>query len=188
MAPTRRQILTGGLLGAAALAVGGIGGAAALGLRPGILRAPPRPPQVLDPAEYSVMAAVADRMVRGEGLDAEALEVALRVDDILATLHPAAVAEIRQVLVLLENALAGFLLEGRTVPFTAAPPAVQDRVLAGWAEARIPVFRTAYRGLHGLCMAAAWSRQDLYALVDYPGPPPLHGRIPATPTATVEGP
>lgn len=170
--PTRRTFIQAGLVGATALAIGGLG----LGLRATVYRAPAMPLQALSPRGFSVVAALADRFFDygGDGLPTAAeVQVAELVDAYLATAHPAVTVEIEQALFLLENAAAGALLEGRFTTFTGSSPAVQDAILQGWAGASIPIFRKAYRGLHALLNGVYWGDARTYAAIGYPGPPPL---------------
>ncbi len=173
MPPSRRSLLKLGLGGAALLAAGGLG----LGLWPGPVRPTPSGLAVLDPRSYSVLAAVADRICPGgEGLPAASdLDVAALVDSHLARLHPADAAELLQGLVLLENALAGLIFDGRPKPFTACSPEVQDAVLLAWQGSRVTVRRVVFQALRGLIAAAYWGHPDLYAAVGYPGPPDYSG-------------
>jgi hypothetical protein len=144
----------------------------AVWVRGTVLRPPAQPLRYLSLHEFSILAAVADRLVRGPGIPSAAdLLVAENVDGVLARMHPADAGEVRSVLHLLENALAGLVLDGRISTFTGSPPEVQDRVLAAWSRARVPLFRTAYRALHSLCLGAAWGNPAMYAHAGYPGPP-----------------
>ena len=113
-----------GLGGATLLALGGVG----LALRPGALRPAPPGLQVFDARHYSVIAAVADRFCPGgAGLpSAGDLGLAALVDQHVATLHPGDIAELLQGILLLENALAGAILDGQPAAFTARTPAAQD--------------------------------------------------------------
>lgn len=172
--PTRRTVLQAGLLGTAILTLGGVG----LALRGTRHVTPATPLRVLSEREFSTLSAVADRMFEAEGLPtARDLRVAEGVDALLATMHPATVAEIQQVLALLENALAGLVIGGRISTFSASSPQTQRRVLRGWASSRWPTLRTAYRALHGLCMGVAWSHPELHAVLGYPGPPTGLNRV-----------
>lgn len=166
---SRRTVLRYGLGGAALLAAGGVG----LSLRSTVLRAPRRPPRVLSPEEFSILAAVAERIAPGgNGFPpASELEVAEKIDDYLFFKPDEVRAEFRQVLHLLENALAGLLLDLRPRTFTGSSPAQQDAILADWQHSRLHVRRTAFVALHGLCTATYYSNPATYALVGYPGPP-----------------
>lgn len=171
---SRRTFITVGLLGAAALAVGGVG----LGLRPTVHRQPRGPLKALDPRAYSILAAVVDRVARGEGLPAAAdLGVTEALDGVVARMHPEAAAQFVQVLYLLENALAGLVLDQRFTTFTGSSPEVQDHVLQTWAHSAWSVQRTAYRALHGLIIGAYWANPELFGAIGYGGPPPLHGLL-----------
>ena len=184
MALTRRTFITVGLVGAAALAVGGLG----LGLRPTVHRTPRRPLRALDAVSFSVVAALADRIARGDGLPTAAdLGVAEAVDDVAASMHPEAAAQLMQVLHLLENALAGLVLDQRLTTFTGSSPQVQDRVLLAWSTSAWPLQRTAYRAVHGLIIGAYWANPELHEAIGYPGPPPLHGLLDRVGAAPADG-
>jgi hypothetical protein len=167
----RRRFLQVGLLGAGALALGGVG----LGLRPSTLRAPARPLQALDPVTFSVIAAVADRVVPGGGAwpTASQVQVAEKIDALLATCEPGMVAEVRQALQLLENALAGLLLDGRTTTFTGSGPEAQDAILEAWRTSGLLVQRTVYKAVRGLCASAYFASPEVWPAMGYGGPPNL---------------
>lgn len=169
MSLSRRTVLRYGLGGAALLAVGGVG----LGLRPGVLREPKAPLRALDAVAFSVLAAVAERVAPGgQGFPAaSALGVPEKVDALLASSDPGLAAEVSQALKLLENALTGLLLEGRTRPFTACSAAEQDAVLESWRTSGLLVRRQVYKALRGLCASAYYASPETYAAVGYPGPP-----------------
>ncbi|MCB9681636.1 MAG: gluconate 2-dehydrogenase subunit 3 family protein [Alphaproteobacteria bacterium] len=169
MALTRRGLLGVGLGGAALLAVGGIG----VALRPTVLREPAMPLQALSPRAFSVLAAVADRVCPGgDGAPtAAAVHVAEKVDALMATLPSAVAAELEQALMLLENALAGLVLDGRPRTFTASTPAQQDVILATWRDSSLQLRRQVYRAVRGLTAAAYHGSPETYASVGYPGPP-----------------
>lgn len=158
-----------GLGGAIALAAGGVG----LSLQRTAPREPGRPLRALDARTFSILAAVADRVAPArEGFPAASdLQVAEKVDELLATVDPAVVDEVTQVLHLLENGLAGLVFDGRPRAFTALDPAAQDRALAAWQGSRLHLRRTAYKALHGLCAAAYYASPEIYPAVGYPGPP-----------------
>lgn len=180
MALSRRTILRYGLGGALLLSAGGVG----LSLQPTRLRQPAGPLQVLDERTFSVLAAVADRITPGGGglPPARELQVAEKVDALLARLHPADAGEMRQALLLLENALAGLVLDGRARPFTRLEPEEQDEVLRSWQHSRLHLRRTAWAAIHGLCAAAYYASPAIHPLLGYPGPPDYgNTRVEATP-------
>ncbi|MCB9778757.1 MAG: hypothetical protein H6742_09360 [Alphaproteobacteria bacterium] len=176
---SRRSVLKVGLLGSAMLAAGGVG----LGLWPGAHQTPPGWLQALTPASWSVAGAVARRMCPASrtGLpSADTVDVATRMDAVLGRMHPADAAEVHQALLLLENALAGLLLDGRPVPFTRADGPTQDAALAAWRDSRLPLRRKAYKAVRNLVMSSYWSHPDTYAGAGYPGPPDFgQARAPA---------
>jgi hypothetical protein len=166
---TRRRLLGIGLVGTAALALAGVG----LGLRPGVETAPQTELLVLTPTQFSVLAALSVVVCPGDDAlpDARHFQVAEKLDATLATVHPGLAAELGQALLLLENALAGAFLEGRITPFTACTRAEQTEIWNSWARSDLALRRTVFKGLTGLITATYWSHQELWAAIDYPGPP-----------------
>jgi hypothetical protein len=79
--------------------------------------------------------------------------------------------EFKQLLGLLESAVAGFILGGRTSTFTSLSPPQQWAVLDSWRHARTPVFRTAFKAIHGLICASYYSLPAVHSRVGYPGVP-----------------
>lgn len=180
MAWNRRRFLQVGLLGAGVLALGGVG----LALRPGALRAPRRPLRVLDATAFSVLAAVAERVAPGgTGADgarfppASEVLVAEKLDELLSTSDPAMATELTQALLLLENALAGLVLDGRPRAFTACTPDEQDVILEAWRTSRLQVRRQVYKALRGLCASTYYGSPEVFAAVGYPGPPDFRGAV-----------
>lgn len=168
MITTRRTVLAG-VVGVAV--VGTVGGVALLAM-PTVVRSGPAL-EVLDAVSASILAAVADVMCPGgAGLPtATEVDVAGRVDALLASLHPGAAADLVSLLGLLENALFGLLLDGRPRTYTACDPAQQAAVLESWRTSRIPQRRTGYRALHGLVSGAYWSHPRVFPASGYPGSP-----------------
>lgn len=168
--PDRRTILKAGMLGSALLAVGGVG----LALREGTPRAPAVALRVLDARGFSTLAAAAEVLVPGgAGLPSPSeVQVTETVDAALAHCHPGVQKEMKQLLSLLENALAGLLLDGRPRCFSACDHATRERVLASWQTAYNPLLRSGFKALHGFCSGAYWSSSAVAPLIGYPGPQP----------------
>ena len=175
---SRRTWIRRGLLGGAVLA---LGGATVLAGERG-KRVPPQAPlKALDPESYSVLSAVAERMVPpAPGFPRpRAIHVVEHVDTVVSRLEDADQRDLTRVLHLLENALPGLLLDGRLVPFTRLDPARQDRVLLGWRDSRLALRRSAYKVIRSLVLAAYYATPATYAAVGYPGPPDVSGMVPA---------
>ncbi|MED5464179.1 MAG: gluconate 2-dehydrogenase subunit 3 family protein [Myxococcota bacterium] len=179
---SRRNLLKLGLGGAALLSVGGVG----LALRPTVLVQPRSGLRALDQQTYSILAAMAERIVpQQEGFPrASDVGVADKLDTLLWAMHPADVRELRQGLLLVENALAGLVLDGRWSSFTGSPPEVQDQALEALRTSWIPLRRSLYRAIYGLVSGTYWSQPGLYALAGYGGPPEFgagQSKIPSRP-------
>ncbi|MFZ5438400.1 MAG: gluconate 2-dehydrogenase subunit 3 family protein [Myxococcota bacterium] len=169
--PTRRSFLQKGLIGGALLA---LGGGTWLALRRSAPVVVPEGLQVLSPREYAVMWALVQRFAppRDGFPSADSIKTTLAVDGIFAMLEDVTRTELKQLLMLFENALPNFLFGGRTTPFTQLDPTEQDAVLAEWRDSRLPLRRTGYVALRGLVMAAYYGNRATWAPVGYPGPPP----------------
>jgi hypothetical protein len=170
----RRRFIKRGILGGALLLVGG---AVPIALRSTLVgRRPARGLKLLTIEEHAILAAVAARVVPGDGAGdkwptAEAVDCAGKVDALMARVHPDVGAEFRQVLHLFENGLVGLLTTGTPRPFTRATPAEQDARLEAWRRSRLAVLRSGYQALKRLAQATYFSSPEVYALVGYPGPP-----------------
>ena len=165
----RRTFIRRGLFGGLLLAVGG---AVGLGAWPTVRRySARRPLRALDGRQFAVLAAVAARTVTAPGADP--LTIAERVDAQMALAPPEVRADFGKLLLLFDNALAGFLFDGRPQPFTRLSPAAQDAVLAGWRDSRLALRRSGYAVLRKLTQAAWYASPEAWADVGYPGPPQL---------------
>jgi hypothetical protein len=72
---------------------------------------------------------------------------------------------------LVENALAGLLFDGRWSSFTGSSPEVQDAALNNLRTSVIPIRRSIYRAIYGMVSGAYWSSPETYAAAGYGGPP-----------------
>ena len=170
---SRRGLLKTGVVGATLLAVGGPlfllsrSGRSPRGARHALL--------ALTPYEHEIFSTAAARLVPGDGaLDwpsAEALEVAGKVDALIARLHPRAIKELRQLLHVFESALTGLVSIGAPRTFTRSSPEEQDRRLDAWRRSRVALFRSGYQAMKRLSHAIYYSSPETYARVGYPGPP-----------------
>ncbi len=168
--PSRRSLLKRGLAGGALLAAGGAG---FLALRGGKRVPPPFDGlHVFSEREYAVLDALARRLVGTlpGWPSVEQVGVAQAVDRIAERTEPSVQAELKQLLGLFENALAGFLFGGRTRPFTALDAPAQDQVLAEWRDSRVALRRTGYNALRTLVLAGYYQSSLSWKPIGYPGP------------------
>ena len=165
----RRTILKYGLAGSLLLGIGGVG----LSLQETKRVASQKPLQVLSETEFSILYAIADILLPATGSfpAAHTVQVAEGVDETLAHSHAEVQAEIKQALLLIENAFAGFVLDQRTRPFTQLSQAEQDEALAAWKTSKIMLRRKAFKALNALCSGAYFAAPQTHALVGYSGPP-----------------
>lgn len=184
-APTRRQLIGGSLGASGLLFLGGFG----LALRPGANHPVPAL-EALDERAFRTLEAFARRVCPHDpeaGFpSADAIGVAKLVDTHVATMHETDRAELNQALWLLENALAGLFIEGRTRAFSVASADAQDRALAAWRGSSIGVLRRTYLALQQLCISSYYGHPSVYAAIGYPGPPD-YGQADAPAIQPVQG-
>jgi hypothetical protein len=174
MTVPRRGFLKKGLVGGALLFIGGGAGLALRGTKPGN---PARKPlRLLSAGEYAVLAAIAARVVPGDGAapawpTAEAADCAGKIDALLARCHPDVGQDFKRLLGLFENGLAGLFIQGSPTPFTRLDPAGQDARLEAWRRSRVTLLRSGYQALVRLVHATYFSTPEVYPVIGYPGPP-----------------
>jgi hypothetical protein len=172
----RRTFLKWGLAGTVLLAVGGGAWLATRRTRPvGGLAGPF---VALAPEEVAVLVALSDRLVPARaGFPAPLdVEVPRRVDAIVAMSPEPVQQEIRQLVRLFENALAGFVLDGQLRTFTDSSPEQQDARIRAWQASRYTLRRTGYKALKKLVYAAYYGAPATWPALGYPGPPSLGPR------------
>jgi hypothetical protein len=163
----RRRFLKVGLWGSAALVAAGAG----LSLWPSLQRyRPKRALAALDGPTFNVLAAAAARVVPADG---DPIEIAHLVDDALALGSAEAQADFRKLLKLLENGLAGLILDGRPRNFTRLSPEAQDAALLHFRDSRIVGRRAGYHALRKLCLGAYYAGESTWAAIGYGGPPQI---------------
>jgi hypothetical protein len=176
----RRVFLKRGLFGGALLAVA----AAGVALIPGDRSVRPTGPlHVFSPAAFSVLAALAARVLKGTS--ANPVEIAMRVDASVQRAPPEVGKDLGSALLLLENALPGLLLRGSPKPFSMLDGDAQDRAFHAWRDSRLLLLRGAYHGLRKICLAAHYATLEAGPEVGYSGPlltkaapPPIEARAP----------
>jgi hypothetical protein len=170
-APTasRRRVLKLGLAGAALLLLGGSG----LALYPSrACGAPTAPLVALDERAFQVLVAVAARIVTAAGADPVA--IAQGVDRALSYALAETQSDVRALLGLFENALAGFVFDLRVTPFTRLSPSAQDAALESWRTSRLVVRRTGYQALRKLCLASFYVQEASWSDLGYAPPSGLN--------------
>jgi hypothetical protein len=187
----RRSFLKYGLAGAALLAVGGGTFLATRRTRP----APglTGPFVALGPEEATVLLALSERLLPARPGFPSPLDVDLprRIDALVSLMPPDGQKEVRQLVGLFENALAGLVLDGQLRTFTAGSPEQQDARIRSWQTSRILVRRTGYRALKKIVYSSYYGAPETWKAIGYPGPPPTGGPVvrdaPFVPGTITEG-
>jgi hypothetical protein len=99
------------------------------------------------------------------------VDPAFNADRVLSRADPSSRAELKQLLGLFDNALAGFLFGGRVTPFTQLSSEAQADVLRGWQTSRVTLRRTGYEALRTLLLAAYFGSPAVWRALGYGGPP-----------------
>jgi hypothetical protein len=142
------------------------------------------------PAEYSIWAAVAERILAWDATPTTAeearltgfverpaapspaqLDVAAKADAFLSPLPPSDAKDLKQLLTLFDNALFSLLTGGPATPFTQMSAAQQDAHLHAWQTSRLAIRRTGFQAMKRLCAAIYFGAPETFASVGYPGPP-----------------
>ena len=189
---TRRGLLKKTLGGAVLLAAAG---AVPVALRKTKLCQAPHALQFFTAAEYSIWAAVAERVLAQQataatrepgGESAEALlqaehrppapspaqvDVAGKADAFLAPLPEKDAKDLKQLLALFDNALFSFVTGGPARPFTEMNADEQDAHLKAWQTSRLAIRRTGFQAMKRLCCAIYFAAPETFAAMGYPGPP-----------------
>jgi hypothetical protein len=187
----RRSFLKYGVAGAALLAVGG-------GTWLATRRTVPTPGlagpfTALSPEEATIFLELSDRLLPPRPGFPSPLDVDLprRIDALVALMDEESRKEVRQLVRLFENALAGLLLDGQLRTFTASTPEQQDARIRSWQQSRYRVRRTGYRALKKIVYASYYGARETWAALGYPGPPaigaPVARAARAAPATITEG-
>ena len=139
------------------------------------LRRPPHAPlRLLTADEYAMFAAVAARIVPGDGAGPPGppprRSTARARSTRCSLAHPTR-RRAPRLLRLFESGLSGLVLTRKPTPFTRLAPAEQDARLEAWRHSRLALLRSGYQALKRLAQATYYSSPEVYALVGYPGPP-----------------
>jgi len=166
---TRRRFLTYGFGGVALLALPAIG----LSLRKSVLVPPKAELLTFSERQYSTLVAVADTLCPGDGdlPSAQDVDVAGQLDVLFSRCHPGVGSDIAAALDLMENALAGALLDQRFQTFTACTASVRAQVLLDWSLSAITLRRAVFKALRGFVMAAYWGSPGTWPAIGYAGMP-----------------
>ena len=127
------------------------------------------------PAEYSIFAAIARRMIPypPDFPDAH-LWVAQQADRFLARCERNKVKEFHTLLSAFENPWSLFHLSWMAQePFTQMPPEKQDKYINIWRRHGFTSFRKGFVALKRLVMSTYYSSEKTWKAIGYPGPPDL---------------
>lgn len=155
------------------LAVVVVGGGALASRKTKLRREPPSGLSVLTLAEYSILAAIADRVCpepRPGVPGASALDVAALADRLFVRAGDDAKKGVKTALAVFENGLTGAIFFERVTPFTQLSAAEQDEVLVAFRESKVGIRRTIYRALTSLAASLYYGHPDVWPSIGYPGP------------------
>jgi hypothetical protein len=172
---SRRRFLKAGLFGTVGIFVLG----ATLAARKTVVGAHANGAlRVLSAEQYAVLSAVAERICPPPAPGAPgaaALGVAQSIDAMLAEKSALFQRDVKSVLWMVENALVSALFLERVRPFTQLSAAEQDATLDAMRRSSVPLRRTMFAALRGLCAATYFGDQRTWTRMGYEGPPDVAG-------------
>ena len=139
----------------------------------------------LDPREYAILTAAAERLLGVEGAIGSAkdqIDVGANVDGLVADWDADAQRQLRTMLRVFEHGT--YLFDLRRKRFTALTATKQDEYLAGWMNSTLGVRRVVFRALKLLVAAGFYQAPHAWTRIGYPGP--WIGRIEASERAAPE--
>lgn len=167
----RRTVIKLSIAGAAGVAVLGVGG---LGLRRTLLLEPLRDLTFFSPREFSIFAAATQALLPREvAIDDAPRVIAHGADEFLGSCEPVSVADMKKLLLLFDNALAGLLIARTTAPFTRLDLEHRRRVLDAWRFHKRLVFRSGYNAIKRLALSLYYAMPETWESTGYPGPPDM---------------
>ena len=169
---TRRALVRRGILGTVLLL---LGGSSASFLWPTRRRAARGSLRVFDEEEASILAAVAETVLRIEpgAPSAADVDVVGRLDAAMALASTEVSREFRRLLRLFENGLTGVLTGSGSTSFTASSERSRAARLRAWETSRISLFRTGFQAMKRLCAAGYYSSPETWLAIGFPGPPEI---------------
>jgi hypothetical protein len=159
---SRRRFLRTSILGAAALGLAGVIGRHLSGYR--VEEKVGARLRVLSPKEYLILAAIARRVLAGDGPSADEVETALHADEYLLQVPTELVADVRSLLHLFEHAASA------TSRFTHMNASEQDEVLRAWQASRLALRRQGFQALRTLCFMGYYRDPRTWPMLGYSGP------------------
>jgi hypothetical protein len=167
----RRTVLGGGVSGLLLLAFGAL---LPIGCRG--YPQPPVPLKFFSPEEYAVFQAIARAIL---GLDADSVDVAASVDDLVSRMTGGVRRDIRWMLRIFEHGTHLFDLKGKR--FTGLARDDQERYLRGWMESSLGARRMVFRALKLLASLGYYGVPGTWQAIGYDGPwlgrKPVEGRL-----------
>jgi Gluconate 2-dehydrogenase subunit 3 len=156
---SRRRFLRTSIFGVAALGLAGVVGRHLGGyaVDDGVARRL----KVLSPKEYTILAAIARRVLAG-GPSPDELEAALHADAYLANVPEPLTADVRSLLQLFEHA--------HLTRFTRLSPEAQDEVLRAWQSSGLALKRQGFQALRTLCFMGYYRDARTWPMLGYTGP------------------
>ena len=133
---------------------------------------PKAPLQLLNEKEYSILVAVADILLPHNPPfpSASQIDIAGKVDAVMATAGPEQQEEFRLVLFLIENPSVGALLSLQLAPLSQLDKKEKNQRIEDWRTG-IPQLRSAFKALNGICNGAYYADKKVIQIIGYDGPP-----------------
>jgi len=133
---------------------------------------PQKPLQLLNEKEYSILVAVADILLPHNPPfpAASEIDIAGKVDAVMATAGPEQQDEFRLVLFLIENPSVSALFSLQIAPLSQLDDTEKHHRIEEWRTGISPL-RTAFKALNGICNGAYYADKNITQVIGYDGPP-----------------
>ena len=126
----------------------------------------------LTPKEYSILFAIAEILIPENPPfpAASSLNIAHKVDEVIAQMASEQQELLKLVLALIENPSLSTILSFQIHPFTQSTEKEKQVRLDDWRTG-IPKLRSGFKALNGMCNAAYYASPEIEPLIGYAGPP-----------------
>ncbi len=121
-------------------------------------------------SERLTLGAICERLLPGGGRapSAGAVDVAVKIEDLVSGLGPRAATDFKRLLSLFE--WSPILFEARLGRFSTLPPETQTEIIRGWATSRLGFRRTGFVAIKRVAMSVYYVQEASWPAIGFPGP------------------
>ena len=126
--------------------------------------------QAFSDSQRLTLRAICERMLPGgrRAPSAASIDVAGRIEVLVAELGPGALSDFTRLLTLFE--WSPFVFEAIPGRFSTLAPDRQTEVIHGWAQSRLEFRRTGFVAVKRLAMSVYYAQEESWRAIGFPGP------------------